>query len=164
MVLHAQPLNGPSAFLPCTWPTPWDTFVLNCTYLFAMQSLHVDQGSPDLLESCLWLQRVVRGIKCSQDGLLSKPCQPVSRNIIGIINFTLHLNSFDYVMFSATCLLAYFVFLQSAEFNVPSISAFNPSLHLFMSDVSGDVLLDPSCLQVFIETSKMSPFEKGVTF
>jgi len=73
----------------------------------------------------------------------------------------LDLKSFDDVMFWAACLLAYFVFLQSAEFTVPSLSAFNPSVHLSVSDVSVDVPLDPSCLQVFIKASKTGPFRKG---
>ena len=64
-------------------------------------------------------------------------------------------------MFRAACLLAYFGFLQSGEFTVPSSSAFNPSVHLSVSDVSVDVPLNPSCLEVFIKASKTNPFRKG---
>ena len=130
-------------------------------YLSAVRSLHVDQGFPDLLENCLWLQRVVRGIKRSQGTLSSRPRLPVSSNILHMIHSALDLNSFDDVMFWAACLLAYFGFLRSAEFTVPSLSAYNASVHLSMSDVSVDVPLDPYCLQVFIKASKTDPFRKG---
>ena len=115
-------------------------------YLSAVQSLHVDQGFPDPLENCLRLQRVVRGIKRSQGALSSRPRLPVSSNILRVIHSALDLNSFDDVMFWAACILAYFVFLRSAEFTVPSLSAYNASLHLSMSDVSVDIPRDPSCL------------------
>ena len=130
-------------------------------YLSAVRSLHVDQGFPDPLENCLRLQRVVRGIKRSQGALPSRPRLPVSSNILRIIYSAIDLKSFDDVMFWAACLLAYFGFLRSAEFTVPSLSAFNPSVHLSVSDVSVDVPLNPSCLQVFIKASKTDPFRKG---
>ena len=127
-------------------------------YLSAMCSLHVDQGFPDPLENCLRLQRVVRGIKRSQGALPSRPRPPVSSNILRIIYSALDLNFFDDVMFWAACLLTYFGFLRSAEFTVPSSSAFNPSVHLSLSDVSVDAPLNPPCLQVFIKASKTDPF------
>ena len=130
-------------------------------YLSAVRSLHVDQGFPHPLENCPWLQRVVRGIKRSQGALPFRPRLPVSSNILRIIYSALDLKSFGDVMFWAACLLAYVGFLQSAEFTVPSLSAFNPSMHLSVSDVSVDVPLNPSCLQVFIKASKTDPFRKG---
>ena len=51
--------------------------------------------------------------------------------------------------------------LRSAEFTVPSLSAFNPCLHLSVSDVAFDVPFNPSCLQVCIKTSKTDPYRKG---
>ena len=103
---------------------------------------------------------MVRGIKRSQGALPSRPRVPVSSNILRIIYSALNLNSFDDVLFWAACLLAYFGFLRSAEFTVPSSSAFNPSLHLSVPDVSVDVPLNPSCLEVFIKASKTDPFQQ----
>lgn len=117
-------------------------------YLSAVWSLHVDQGFIDPLENCLWLQQVLRGIKGSQGTLPSRPCLPFSSNILRIIYSTLDLNSFGNVMFWAACLLAYFGFCGLPS-SVPSLSAFNPSVHLSVCDVSVDGPLDPSCLQVF---------------
>ena len=101
---------------------------------------------------------MVREIKHSQGALPSRPRLPVSNNILHLIYSALDLKYFDDVMFLAACLLAYFGFLPSAEFHVPSLSAFNPSVHLSVSDVSVDVCLDPSCLQVSIKASKTDPF------
>ena len=64
-------------------------------------------------------------------------------------------------MFWAACLLAYFVFLRSAEFIVPSLTAFNPSHHLSLRNIAVDVALNPSCLQICIKASKTDPFRKG---
>ena len=167
MIGHLSPFGS-----PCP-ATEW-TLCLFATYLAdslryssikvhlsAVLSLHVDQGFPDPLENCLRLQRVVRGIKRSQGTLPSKPCLPISSNILRLIHSALDLNSFDDVMFWDACLLAYFGFLRSAEFTVPSLSAFNPCLHLSLSDIVVDVPLNPSCLQVCIKASKTDPFWKG---
>ena len=113
------------------------------------------------MENCLRLQRVVRGIKRSQGALSSRPRLPVSSNVLRIMYSALDLESFGDAMFWAACLLAYFRFLRSAEFTVPSLSAYNASVHLSVSDVSVRVPLDPSCLQVFIKASKIDPFQRG---
>ena len=52
-------------------------------------------------------------------------------------------------------------FLRSAEFTVPSLSAFNPSHHLSVRDIAVDVPLNPSCLQICIKASKTDSFRKG---
>ena len=61
----------------------------------------------------------------------------------------------------AGLLLAYFGFLRSAEFTVPSLSAFYPSYHLPVRDIAVDVPLNPSCVQICIKASKTDPFRKG---
>lgn len=130
-------------------------------YLSAVRSLHVDQGFTDPLENCLQLPRVIRGIKRSQGTLPTNPRLPVSSDILRIIHSAMDFNLFDDVMFWASCTLAYFGFLRSAEFTVSSLSAFNPNCHLSVADVAVDVPLNPSCLQIFIKASKTDPFRKG---
>ena len=129
-------------------------------YLSAVQSLHVGQGFPDPLENCLWLQRVVREIKRSQGSLPANQRLPISGKI-RIIYSALGLNSFGDHMFWAACLLAYFGFLRSAKFTIPSLSAFHPSRHLSVCDIALDVPLNTSCLQICIKASKTDPFRKG---
>ena len=130
-------------------------------YLSAVRSLHVDQGLSDPLENCLRFQRVVRGIKRSQGSLPANPRLPISSNILRIVHSALDPNSFDDHMIGAACLLAYFGFLRSAEFTVPSLSAFDPGRHLSVRDIAVDVPLNPSCLQICIKASKTDPFRKG---
>ena len=126
-----------------------------------VRSLHVDQRFPDPLENCLRLQRVVRGIKRLQGSLPANPRLPISSIILRIIHSALDLKSFDDHMFWAAWLLVYFGFLRSAEFTVPSLSAFDPSRHLTVSDVAVDVPLNPFCLQICVKASKTDPFRKG---
>ena len=113
-------------------------------YPSALRSLHVDQGFPDPFENCLQLQRVVRRNQVFSGYPTFKATPTVSSNIPCVIYSALDLNSFDDVMFWAACILAHFGLLRSAKFTVPSLSAFNPSIHLSVSNVSVDVPLDPS--------------------
>ena len=64
-------------------------------------------------------------------------------------------------MFWAACNLAYFGFLRSAEFTVPSLASFSPSIHLGVADVAFDSSSSPSCLRLRIKASKTDPFRKG---
>ena len=130
-------------------------------YLSAVRSLPVDQGFLDPLENCLWLQRVVRGIKRSQGSLPANPRLPISSNILRIIHSALDLHSFDDHMFWAACLMAYFGFLRSAEFTVLCLPAFDLSRHLSVRDIAVDVPLNQSCAQIWVKASKTNPFRKG---
>ena len=76
------------------------------------------------------------------------------------LHLLIHVNQFDDHMFWAACLLVYFGFLRSAEFTVPSLSAFDPNRHLSVRDIAVDVPLNPSCLQICIKASKTDPFRK----
>ena len=67
----------------------------------------------------------------------------------------------DHIMFWSACTLAYFGFLRSAEFTVSSLAAFNPTIHLQVSDLAFDNLDQPSCLRVRIKSSKTDPFRSG---
>ena len=92
-------------------------------YLSAVRSLHVDKGFTDPLENCLWLQRVVRGIKRSQGSFPANPRLPISCNILRIIHSALDLHSFDDHMFWAACLLAYFSFFDVSKIHRPQPSS-----------------------------------------
>jgi len=66
-------------------------------------------------------------------------------------------------MFWSACTLAFFGFLRSAEFTVPSMTLFNDSTHLTVQNIAVDSLSNPSCLQVLIKASKTDPFRQGCT-
>ena len=62
-------------------------------------------------------------------------------------------------MFWAACCLAYFGFLRSAEFTVPNLASYSPSIHLGVADTAVDSISSPSCLRVRIKSSKTDRFE-----
>ena len=75
-----------------------------------------------------------------------------------IIHNSLSFAIQDHVMFWAASTLAYFRFLRSAEFTVPSLSAFNPDIHLTVDDIG----VDSHTSQLTIKVSKTDPFSKGL--
>ena len=129
-------------------------------YLSAVRSLHIEQGFADPLVDCLHLQRVLRGIKRTQ-GDTSSLRLPVTDDIMMVIFRALDLSLPDHCMFWAACNLAYFGFLRSAEFTVPNLASFSPSIHLGLADVAIDSMSSPSCLRLRIKASKTDSFRKG---
>ena len=122
--------------------------------------MHIDLGFPDPLVECLQLQRVLSGIKRTQGSTGS--CRlPITDHHMLIIHNSLLFSDQDHVMFWAASTLAYFGFLRSAEFTVPSLSAFNPGIHLTVNDIAVDAHVSPTCLQLTIKASKTASFRKG---
>ena len=129
-------------------------------YLPAVRALHIEQGFDDPLTNCLRLQRVLCGIKRMQ-GESQRQHIPITDNLMLVIKRSLNLNTVDHCKFWAACTLAYFGFLRSAEFTFSSLSAFNPSCHLQVRDVSVDSAVPPMCLSLCIKASKTDPFRRG---
>ena len=77
------------------------------------------------------------------------------------IHLALDLSIHDHCMFWAACTLAYFRFLHSAEFTVPNLASFLPTIHLTVADIAVDSMVSPSCLRVRIKASKTDPFHVG---
>ena len=50
-------------------------------------------------------------------------------------------------------------FLRAGEFTTNS--PFDPSIHLGLSDVQADTLVDPTCFRIHIKCSKTDPFRVG---
>ena len=130
--------------------------------LSVIHSLYIKQGFPDPLQNCLQLQQVLRGIKRVQ-GSPATQRLPVTDNIMVVIWKALDMSLFDHCMFWTACTLAYFGSLRSAEFTVPSIASFSPSLQLSVRDISLDSSSLPSCMWVRIKAYKTDPFRKGCT-
>ena len=129
-------------------------------YLSGVRSLHIEQGFADPLVDCLRLRRVLRGIKRTH-GDTSSSRLPVTDDIMMVIFRALDVSLPDHCMFWAACSLAYFGFLRSAEFTVPNLASFSPSIHLGLADVAVDSTSSPSCLRLRIKASKTDPFRKG---
>ena len=127
-------------------------------YLSAVRSLHIDNGLPDPLVNCLQLQRLLRRIKRVQGSSPPKRL-PVTIDLLKVIQQSLDLKSQDHIMLWAACCLGFFSFLRAGEFTTNS--SFDPSIHLTLSDVQADSLVDPTCFRVHIKCSKTDPFCVG---
>ena len=114
-------------------------------YLSAIRSLHIDQGFPDPLVNCLQLKRFLRGIKHHQGSTLPQR-QPVTADLMRIIQRSLDTHNSEYLMRWAACCLGFFGFLRAGEFTVNF--TFDPSIHLTVQDLQVDADVNPSSLRV----------------
>lgn len=129
-------------------------------YLSAVRALHIEQGFQDPLSSCPRLERVVRGVKRTQ-GSSARQRLPVTNSVLLSVFSTLDVSSYDHCMFWAACNLAFFGFLRSSEFTVPSSTSFSEEFHLCVGDISVDSASAPASLRVHIKASKTDPFRQG---
>ena len=116
------------------------------------------------------LQEVIRGIKLREvrkgsSQAAQHPRLPITPNIL----LTLHGvwqsspdRSSASLLWAAAC-LAFFGFLRTVEFTVPSAHLFDQECHLCTEDVAVDNSEYPSCLYVLIKQSKTDPFRQGCT-
>ena len=124
--------TGPCALLNGLCACSSHTWLNRCVMLHVQLKctcLRSVQGFADPLVNCLRLQRVLRGVKCSQ-GDSRATRHPVTDSKLLIIFKSLGLNIPDHTMFWAACNLAFFGFLCSAEFMVPTLASFSPDVHL----------------------------------
>ena len=127
-------------------------------YLSALQSSYIDQGFPDPLVNWLQLQRLLRGIKHHQGSSVSRR-QPVTADLMRIIQRSLDAHNSEHIMLWAACCLGSFGFLRAGEFTVNC--AFDPTIHLTVQDLQVDAEVNHSSLQVRIKSSKTNPFCQG---
>jgi len=62
-------------------------------------------------------------------------------------------------MLWAACCLGFFVFLRAGEFTVNSV--FDANIHLTVTDLQADSLVNPSCFKIHLKCSKTDPFRAG---
>ena len=60
----------------------------------------------------------------------------------------------------AAATMCFFCFLRCGEVVDPSLSSFNPSVHLCYGDVALDSADPPTLIQVRLKASKMDPFRQ----
>ena len=76
-----------------------------------------------------------------------------------IIFQSLNFSDYNHTMLWAACCLGFCGFLRAGEFTVNS--PFNPDIHLAVSDVQADSLVNPSSFRIHIKCSKTYPFRQG---
>ena len=70
--------------------------------------------------------------------------------------------SLDRIVLWAAACAGFFGFLRVGEFTVPSAEAYDPSVHLNLSDLALDNHSNPTMVQLRIKQSKTDPFRQGV--
>ena len=76
-----------------------------------------------------------------------------------IIFQSLNFSDYNHTMLWAACCLGFCGFLRAGEFTVNS--PFNPDIHLAVSDVQADSLVNPSSFRIHIKCSRTDPFRQG---
>ena len=137
-------------------------------YLSAIRSSHVAAGRHDEFTKQLTprLQQVIKGIQKQQ--AITSPQRirrPITIEILEGIHsiLTKHPQQYHNMMMWAACCMAFFGFLRSSEFTVPSPGQFDHSIHLTLSDILLDSRQSPRRVQITIKQSKTDPFRRGVT-
>ena len=120
-------------------------------------------GNPHM-EDMARLEYVVRGVK----RLASAPTRtrlPITLTLLAQLrcSWLTSRSGRDASMLWAAATMCFFGFLRAGEVVVPSDSAFDPSIHLTVKDISVDSHSSPSYIAVNIKASKTDPFRRGVT-
>ena len=136
-------------------------------YLSGVRSLHVQNGLHASFNKQLTprLQQVLKGIRKQQAiGCPPRIRRPITIQIMAGIRSVLlgAPHSYHNIMMWAACCLAFFGFLRSSEFTVPSQGAFDKDVHLSPADIAIDNKTNPQIVRLTIKQSKTDPFRRGV--
>ena len=137
-------------------------------YLAGIRSLHVVSGYDVTFHSYLTprLHQVLKGIRKEKASTLPPRIRrPITREIMLRIKAALLKSPHSYhnIMMWAACCLAFFGFLRSSEFTIPTQSGYDPEVHLSPNGIAVDNRAKPRLLKVTIKQSKTDPFRQGVT-
>ena len=138
-------------------------------YLAAVHSAHVAQGKHRSFESqlTLCLLLVMKGIRKLTS--TSKPPRVrllITTEILQGINTVLSAEPDSYLnkMMWAACCMAFFGFLHSSEFTVPSQHHYNPEVHLSLSDITLDRRHSPIWSVYILNSLKLTLLGRVLTF
>ena len=138
------------------------------TYLSAVRHMQIMMGLGDPFnQPTPRLEYVLRGIKSDQaqkgrGGTRTR--LPITPQLLKRMKICLmkEPQNNDNIMVWAACCVCFFGFLRAGEIVVPSLSAYDPSVHLSFGDVTLDSREALTLAQVTIKASKTDPFRKGV--
>ena len=139
-------------------------------YLSAIRYHHIksDLGEPGI-SAMPRLAYIVKGVKregvYTQSTKPQRERQPITPDTLKKM-FTIWNGRSDLVdakmLWAAAC-TAFFGFLRIGEFTSPTVSTFDSSVHLAVSDISVDHPRDPTALFIRLKQSKTDQLRKGVT-
>ena len=70
-------------------------------------------------------------------------------------------NNYCNIMMWVACCMAFFGFLRSSKFTVPSQHCYNHNVHFSLSDITLDRRHSPTTVCIHIKQSKTDPFQQG---
>ena len=127
-------------------------------YLSAIRSLHIFEGYDNPLQSKLRLKQALRAFQIQRGSNVQK--LPITAEILEKMYPTVLSGPEGHIIWAAMT-LAFFGCLRCSEFTIPTQGAFNPQLHLCLSDMELCEFQDTSYISVFIKRSKTDKFNKG---
>ena len=139
------------------------------TYLAAIRHMQITLGLPEPREfsSLPRLRLVQSGIKRTHSQRVPRDPKvrlPITPTILHQIRaqWLRSAQDPDIIMLWAAACLCFFRFFRSGEITIPSLSAFDPKVHLSWGDIAVDNPAEPSALQVTLKRSKCDQFGEGV--
>ena len=135
------------------------------SYLAAIRYVQISLGLGDPHTAAMpQLEYVVKGVKKKTAGRPARCRRPITPQILAMMKqvWEHEPDKFDAAMLCAAACMCFFGFLRSGEVVVPSVSEYDPAVHLSVGDVRVDSTSAPQYLEVRIKASKTDLFRKGV--
>ena len=134
-------------------------------HMAAIRHLHIIQGLDPPPTTSPRIHLVINGIQRVRPRV-SQSRLPVTPTILRRVKAVLDQDplGFNNRLLWAACCTAFFGFMRSGEFTVPSSSLYNPDHHLSMRDVAIDNHCCPSLVAVTLRVSKTSQFSPVTIF
>ena len=134
--------------------------------MVAVHSVHVTTGYHATfdIQSTPRLDRLLKGIRKEKAKTTSpKVHLPITADIMADIKRVLDKQPTTYhnIMMWAACCVAFFGFLHSSKFTVPSPHQYDSNIHLSLTDITVDNRHAPEVVQLYIKKSKTDPFRQG---
>ena len=128
-------------------------------HMAAIRHLHIIQGLDPPPTTSPHIRLVTNGIQRVRPKVAQSRL-PVTPTILRRVKAVLDQDplGFSNRLLWAACCTAFFGFVRSGEFTVPSSSLYNPDQHLSMRDVAIDNHCSPSLVAITLRVSKTSQF------
>ena len=130
-------------------------------YLSAVRQLQIRAGLPDPeVGKMPRLQQILKGVKTSRgrEGRATQRKRPITGTVMKQLYAV--VGSEDTMVWAA-CSVAFFGFLRTGEFTIPSQGAYDPKIHLNVGDVSADHPTNPQVIHIKLKKSKTDPCYQG---
>ena len=138
-------------------------------YLAAIRNLQLSLGLPDPRDTSALprLRLLLAGVRRVRARTPARPLRvrlPISITILTAIKHLWERSAIthDTLMLWAAATMCFFGFFRSGEITTPSLTAFDPTVHLSWGDVAVDDPIRPKSIRIHLKRSKCDQFGAGV--